>query len=235
MRPFVSRMTLSSQLALYRVFHGSAACRAVHAVSVPVILFSGCVLLSFAGLDAAGPARFWLHAGTLAGLVLIGATAFVDIMGALMLVPIVLSMTAGARAMTDAVAWPAIVVLALASQALGWFATEVVAHRWLEPTLVLPDGPQDSNLYFRRSYMTGANLGTTIRRLDRVVQFCIAPLAVVQDACVLLGARLPLERSIEAETLRIRLRLAAGAAPFEAPRRRRSGVKRSRLRTEAMT
>jgi hypothetical protein len=107
-----------------------------------------------------------------------------------------------------------VVPLAAGAHLAGWYGTVLVGHQRFEPQLFIAGSMGDSNLYFRRGYYLARCLGRQISWLDRVVQFCIAPLAVVQDALELVGLRAGLGRDVATVRAQLLARLERGATPF---------------------
>lgn len=195
-------------LALYGAFHRSRGNKIAHGVCVPIIFVTGACVLELA------------HVPTLPlAFVLCATLAIVDVVGAGLFLALLVAGCLGARAITAALpaslALPGAVVL----HASAWYGTVVLGHQTLEPPVNLgPDRGKaertDSNLYFRRGYYRAKNLGTGVTFIDVLVQFCIAPLSVVQSALAFLGLRVKLERAVEIERGFILQNLARGSEPF---------------------
>ena len=198
-------------LALYTTFHRSRANRIVHAVAVPLILFTGLCWLAQLG----SPVSPLLNVGTLIALTMCAVLATVDAFGAACLLGPLMVACAGAGLMVRHVSPVTILPASAIVHLLAWYVTVVIAHGELEPQLdVGTQHREDSNLYFRRRYFLAHHLGTRVGPLDALVQFSIAPLAVVQDALVLVGLRHSLERAIAGERARVPDRIAARTSPL---------------------
>ena len=104
----------------------------------------------------------------------------------------------------------------LALHGLSWLLTAKLGHEVLEaPVKTGKQGQQeDSNLYFRRGYYVGSNLGTKTTVVDRIAQFCISPLALVLDCAWQWGFRSELGDKVSVQKNIIIERLAAGASPL---------------------
>lgn len=210
MRPLV-RLDVATHLGLYTAFHRTSANRLTHAIAVPIVLVSLMCVQAYAVIPGAGPLA---HVGTGLTIALTLVIASVDALGALLLLALLLPCCV-ATAWLAALPFALVAPIALTVHGLAWYATVVVGHEHLEGAVELSTGFEDSNLYFRRGHYRGLALGAPLGLLDPMLQFCIAPLAVVQDVLVVLGARHGLERTIEERRDRVLANLAAGRPPLE--------------------
>lgn len=213
MKAVTPRLDRVRHLALYAAFHRSGVNRALHGVCMPVILWTGFVLVSTLTWRGA-PA--WAHPGVpmLAALLLI--LARIDAVGAVAVGAWLVPGSALAAELARGRPWWLVVSTALALQMAGWWATVALGHERFEPRVDVDGRDEDSNLYFRRGYFVVRGSGRDVRRIDGLVQFIIAPLASTQDALDALGLRRTLSRAVDAERDAILGRLRAGQRPFEA-------------------
>ena len=198
-------------LALYTSFHRGLGNKLIHGLATPLVFFSALCLLAWVGAPASNSL---LHLGTPLAVVLFLLLATIDLWGALCVFALLL--VACAVAGLAVASLPAVVLVpaAVALQLFAWWVAVVMGHERFEPLLQVGAQREDSNLYFRRRYYLAQNLGTAARPIDVVIQFSIAPLAVVQDALVFLGLRHRLERAVLAEQAQIVERLAEGRSPL---------------------
>jgi uncharacterized membrane protein YGL010W len=203
-------LTATHHLGLYSAFHRASGNKALHALCVPVIFFTGAVFLAYAG----DRSTYLLHAGTLLAWAVCGVLACIDGIGALALfawlTPICALAGAAVRAVPSAWLLPVSALL----HATAWALTVWVGHRRFEARLQRAGKVEDSNLYFRRGYFTARNIGQRVRFIDRLIQFNIAPLALTHDALVWLGLRERQELRIARERERVLQRLKRGEPPL---------------------
>lgn len=201
-------------LALYTAFHRSRGNRVAHAMCTPIVLVSMLFLQAFVRVPAADPMSSLFHMGTILTLCLGVVLATIDLAGAALLLAFLLPWCAlaGVAARTG----PAVVVIpaAIAVHLLAWVGTVGVGHGKLEPWIDVGGQREDSNVYFRRGYYLGRDVGAEVHGIDGLIQFCIAPLAVAQDVLLLAGSRGSFQRAIEAERARVLRRLERGLAPL---------------------
>ena len=207
MRPALSAV---QHLALYSAFHRSAGNLALHAVCVPLIFLTGAVLLAYAG----DRSHALLHAGTLAVTCCCILLARVDKVGAVALFAWLAPTCglAGLAVRSAPSAW--LLPLAAAVHALAWVLTVSVGHARLEPGVMLGGYTEDSNLYFRAGYFTAREIGCPVAPIDRLIQFCIAPLSLTHDALVSFGLRAAHDRRIVRQRELVLERLRSGQPPF---------------------
>lgn len=208
------RIDRARHLAVYTAFHRSAGNKLLHGVFVPTILFSAMCLQAYLRVPTDHPLGCLLHLGTLLSLALFAVLSTIDRLGALLLLAWLLPASALAGHLASTVPWLVLVPTAALVHVLSWWFTVKVGHEVVEPELQLEGGAEDSNVYFRRGYYLARDLGCAVSPLDRVIQFCIAPLSVVQDGLALFGLRLRLERAIERERARVLARLSRGGSPL---------------------
>ncbi len=201
------RLTLARHLALYSVFHSSVANRVAHAVFVPIVMGTGIVLLTYTG-----PLPLVLAIGS--GLTL----GVLDPVGGLLLGLLYAAGYAVSAALLPVVPWYWLAPAACALHLCAWYGTVVIGHRVLEPPLDVDGAREDSNVYFRRGFYLGTDLGTELTLLDRLNQFQIAPLSVVFELLFLCGLRRDLKERVEEEASSIRDRLAKSGVAFSAER-----------------
>ncbi len=208
------RLDAVRQLALYGAFHRAALTRTLHAVFVPVVFFTGVALLRYVRLPMAHPLARSLDANAPLALALTVVLATIDPLGALLLLALLaVAWLAAGALMALASPWVLAPLLFLAHCG-AWYVLVGVAHQRFEPAVRVGGASEDSNLYFRRGYYLGRSLGAPVGTLDAVIQFCIAPLAIVQDGLALLGLRCELQEQIVRERERILERIARGEAPI---------------------
>jgi uncharacterized membrane protein YGL010W len=207
MRP---ALTITHHLALYTAFHRAPGNRVLHAVCVPIILFTGAVLLA----SVNGRPATVIHGGTLLAVSLCAVLACVDKSCALALLAwlVPLCALAGIAARCVATGW--LLPLAAAGHGLAWASTVLLGHVWIEPCLQCAGSTEDSNLYFRRRYFAAQHLGRPTRILDRLIQFNIAPLSLTHDALVWLGLRRNIELRVCEERTVVLVRLRRGEPPL---------------------
>ena len=207
MRPALSAV---QHLALYSAFHRAAGNKALHALCVPLIFLTGAVLLAYAG----DRSHALLHAGTLAVACGCIALACIDRVGAFALFAWLAPLCGLAGLAVRSVPSASLLPLAAAVHALAWVLTVSVGHARLEPGVMLGGYTEDSNLYFRAGYFTAREIGCPVAPIDRVIQFCIAPLALTHDALVSVGFRAAYERRIVRQREVVLERLRCGHPPF---------------------
>jgi uncharacterized membrane protein YGL010W len=206
------RIELDRHLALYTAFHRSRGNKLAHGVLVPIILFTMTCMVAYLG-DHRSPL---MHLATPISIAMFVVLAAIDLGGASILFAFLLASCFVGGAIAARVSpWITIPIAALV-HLVAWYGTVVIGHEKIEPGISTGDRIEDSNLYFRRGYYCARNLGQPASIVDALAQFCIAPLAVVQDALVLFGARADLETRIEDERARILERLELGQAPLGA-------------------
>lgn len=208
------RLDVIRHLALYTTFHSSRGNRVAHGVCVPIVLVSGLFLMAYVRLPSAHALSPLLHLGTLLTVVMCVALATIDAIGSLCLLAFLLPFSAAAGA--AAAGGPALLVIpaAIAVHLAAWYGTVAVGHQKLEPWLATAEGREDSNLYFRRGYYLGRDIGAPVNGLDAFIQFCIAPLSVAQDALLCAGLRRSLQSAIDDERERVTARIERGEAPL---------------------
>lgn len=201
-------------LALYTAFHRSRGNRVAHGVCTPIVLVSMLFLQAFVRVPSAHPMSSLFHIGTVLTLCLGVVLATIDVAGAALLLAFLLPWCAlaGVAAQTA----PAVVVIpaAVAVHLLAWYGTVGVGHGKLEPWIDVGGQREDSNVYFRRGYYLGRDVGAEVHRIDGLIQFCIAPLAVAQDVLLLAGLRASFQQAIEAERARVLQRIERRLAPL---------------------
>ena len=215
-RPLGPKIDLVRHLALYTAFHRTLGNRVAHGICTPVVLVSGQFLMAWVGFPSQGPSAGLLHLGTAVSIALCAVLASIDLLGAALMAGALLP--ASAIAGTLVARGPLAVVLPAAATVhlLAWYGTVVIGHLRLEGTLPVGGHRDDTNLYFRRGYYLGRGLGAATGRLDPLVQFCIAPLAVVQDVLAGLGFRRELQGAVASERGRVLERIAQGVPPLSA-------------------
>ncbi|MBK8256106.1 MAG: hypothetical protein IPK82_25985 [Polyangiaceae bacterium] len=213
---FLPILSVQQHLGLYTTFHKSSGNRWAHGICVPIVLVSMMFLQAYIRVPATHPAACLLHVGTLLTVALGVVLASVDLAGAALLTVFLLPWCAIAGQIAM-VCTPWIVVpIAVGVHLAAWYGTVVVGHEKLERLVETGTGTEDSNVYFRRGYYLGRNLGVSVTHVDHLIQFCIAPLSVVQDALSSVGFRRGLQERIVTQRTGIELRLADGAPPFDA-------------------
>jgi hypothetical protein len=85
-----------------------------------------------------------------------------------------------------------------------------ICHRHVEPFVETDTGREDTNLYFRRQYYLGRNLGIELHPVDRWAQFCISALSSAWEVGELLGVHNPDDAAIRTERARVLTRLKLG-------------------------
>ena len=208
------RLDLVRHLALYTAFHRSRANRALHFVGVPLVLFTMMCMVAYLRIPTDHPMACVAHVATPISLAMVFVLATVDRAGATVLLAALLPACALAGALADVAAWWIVVPAAALLHIASWWGMVVFGHGRIEPDVDVDGRRLDSNVYFRRSYYITREVGSETRSIDALVQFCIAPLSVVQDALVTLGLRRGLERAVIDERQRLLRRLAEGAPPL---------------------
>jgi hypothetical protein len=202
---WIPRLSRAQHLALYSVFHRSAANRLVHGMSLPVVMLTGAVLVCHL--------HWFLALAIVFGLCAL--LALIDFAGALLvaawLVP--LCGVGALIAQEFSASWQIALVVVL--QLVAWWLAVRVGHVRIEPSVLTPGGAEDSNLYFRRRYFVAANLGVPISRADVFVQFAIALLASTRDVLVWCGFDGKFAREVDFLREGILIRLRQGLSPFE--------------------
>jgi Protein of unknown function (DUF962) len=173
-------LTLAQHLAIYTAFHQSPRNRALHALGVPLVLLSGLVLLAYAP-----------GVGVVVSVALFGVFARLDLRRAMVLGLLGLMGAGLAAWVVDRLPSLAVVPCALVLHASAWFVLTVVGHVHCEPRLLTSRGAVDSNEYFRRRLFLARNLGVEANLADAVVQFCISPMAAMNDWLELFGVHGP--------------------------------------------
>ncbi len=202
-RPYAPRLSLARHLGLYEAFHRDPVNRALHHVSLPLVVLSALMLAAYSGVGSA------LVLG--AALVLAAADPLGAAIAALAGLGLVL-VADELVAILPGWSGPAV---AVAVHAAAWFVPVVLGHLRREPLLETGAGLEDSNLYFRRRHYLACGLGVPVDACDRLVQAGIAPLSSIHAGLVAVGLRAALHADVVAERDAVLRSLAAGRPPFE--------------------
>lgn len=211
---FRSRAKLEDHLAIYTAFHRSLGNRILHGLFVPVVLYTGAVIMDSVQ-KLVFPNSPGLYISSLALIFVGGSISLLSRSGALILFLALFPAVFFSETLISAN--PPLVMLLVFSglHALAWFLLVVVGHEKVEPLIRTDQGREDSNLYFRRHYYLARNWGIETSLGDLLAQFNIAPLAVVQDLMVLFGFGRQRQARIERKQAEILDRIDAGKTPFE--------------------
>jgi uncharacterized membrane protein YGL010W len=199
-----SRLGLEEQIALYSVFHRSPVNRALHNVTMPLIIISGLMILAPLGVPVPGAlgGLIPLNAGLLIVVVSVGAFALLDGVTTLAFAGWALPSLLLANFVASRLDLVTLMALGFAVQGVAWFLAVRIGHERFEPTLLwTEDGespvPVSSNLYFRRGFFFLRNVGRSVSVVESFQQWAISPFAATLDLLFSLGYRPDLRARID--------------------------------------
>ena len=214
------RLGVQEQIALYSVFHKDPVNRAIHSVTMPLIILSGLMLLAPFGPPI--PGMFGGQVTLNLGLVIFAATALsfflLERLSALVMIGWLAGLVVVAEALAPRMSLAALVALNAAVQWISWYLAVHVGHERFEPSLLAADVRGDepaavsSNLYFRRGYFVLRNVGRKVTPLEAFQQFAVSPYAATLDLLFVFGYRPDLRRRIEMLAGEYAARIARGEA-----------------------
>src|ERR1700722_14222637 len=221
-------MRLEEQVALYSVFHRDPVNRAIHALTMPLIILSGLMLLAPLRIPGSGPGG-WLPINLGAGIIVAAFVAFLflDETVAIAHRACAFPLVFVAKAVAPRFGFPALLALNGAVQAISWFLAVQIGHERFEPSLLAGKTESNqpihvsSNVYFDRGYFLLRNVGRRVSALASFQQFAISPFAATLDVLFLFGYRPKLQARIRTLVGAYLARLATGKALLPEPSGRR--------------
>jgi uncharacterized membrane protein YGL010W len=215
-------MRIDEQMALYCVFHRDRVNRAIHGVTMPIIMLSGLMLVAPLGIGVILPgpigALLPLNLGLAIVVVLVGAFAPLDPIAALALGGWMFPSLLIANAIAARLSLPALLAVNAALQGVAWFLAVHVGHERCEPNLLSAEQEGEtpsavsSNLYFERGYFLLRNIGRPVDGLESFQQFAISPFVATLDVLFACGYRPDLRADVQTLVGTYVARLARGEA-----------------------
>jgi uncharacterized membrane protein YGL010W len=207
------KLHLIDHLSLYNLFHRSKINRLIHVVFVPITIFSVALPLSLLQFNQASE----FSQGAVVVAILIGLSlVWVDVKGGILstIWLVMIALIAGRVTQLIPTVWSILGGVLLYGASM--YCLVVWGHSYYEEKLKTSQTGklEDSNLYFRKGFVAGMNLGRPVIWADQVAQFNISPLAVTYDVLFSFGLYRKLENKIEARRQELQRKLALGKMPF---------------------
>jgi uncharacterized membrane protein YGL010W len=197
------RFSATEQLALYQMFHQHSTNRLLHLVALPLVIYSGFLLLDlFTGSYAFSAPAGWppsiplnigfcLLVGSLVIYTSLDKATTLAVMGWTLPLLLLSNWTVAGNS------WWFLLSVGGVLQVLGWYTAVYWGHEQVEPLIEVECKWSSTNCYFKQHWYVLREVGRPPTRLDAWVQYSIGPFASTLDLLFALGYKPSWKQDIE--------------------------------------
>ncbi len=220
-RTYWFRFSATEQLALYQVFHQHPTNRLLHFLALPLVLYSGFIVLALLtgnytlNAPSEWPLSLPLNAGFFLLVGSIGLYAFLDKGTALAVLVWTLPLWLLSNWTIEQYSAVFLITFSTILQGLGWYVAVYWGHEKVEPFIEVAHEERSTNWYFKQHWYVLRKVGRQPTRLDAWMQYSIAPFDSTLDLLFALGYRPSWKAEIEALCQQKTNALANGEVLFD--------------------
>ena len=209
-------LSLAQHIGLYSAFHRTPKNRNLHQIGIPLVILSGLIACSYLSFSKSTlPLANLQHLGTLVSISLFLVTASLDLVGAFFLLSLLIPLAWLTGFVTNFITWEWALLIAFGVQICSWLALLALGNGRFETKIKVGEFFVTANVYFRKGFFLGNNLGVEVSLMDRLNQFSIIMLIAVNATLQRFGCRSSLRRKSLEVSKQVITQLSLGQAPLE--------------------